>query len=205
MMKPMKSTLPLAMRLVTTPDPNQSSRLPLVQAGVDHGKRGAQQQHATPIRLGEQLAIDVLVGGTEPGQQRHDHGDRGVLPIDPLPAEVLNIEAHQRHAGVVNESQAECVNREPGKPPLHRQIAQHDHDRRRNEKTQQQAMDKVRDQQHLVIADEGDAERRSSIDQTRHDQHTAHTEYGGEPGDRGSDKDLGPGRNCAQPRALVKA
>jgi hypothetical protein len=103
------------------------------------------------------------------------------------------------------KARRKCVNREAGKPPPHRQIAQHDHDRRWNENTQQQAMDKVRDQQHLVIADEGDAERRSGIDQARHDQHTAHTEYGGEPGDRGSDKDLGPGRNRVQPRALVKA
>jgi hypothetical protein len=176
----------------------------LIEAGVDQGKAGAQEQHASPIGVGEQLAIDAFAGRAQPYQQRHEHGDHRVLPIEPLPAEVLHVEAHERHADVVREGQSEGVGREAGNPPPHRQIVKDDHDRRRDEDAQQQSMNEVQGQEQLVIANEGNDDRRDGIDQGRPNEHTAHAKCRGEQGNCRGDENLRRGRRRAQPGPLVE-
>ena len=68
----------------------------LVEPGIDHRNRAAEQQHAAPIGVAQQRAVDRLGGGAEIHHQRHQRRQHDTLPIQPLPTEMLDIEADQR-------------------------------------------------------------------------------------------------------------
>ncbi|CKZ10390.1 Uncharacterised protein [Mycobacterium tuberculosis] len=40
----------------------------LIEAGIDHGNAGSEQQHAAPVRGFEQLPVDRVARGTEVNQ-----------------------------------------------------------------------------------------------------------------------------------------
>jgi len=122
-----------------------------------------------------------------------------------VPANLVHVEAHQRHAGVAGEGQPEGIGCQADDPQMLRQIVQDDHDRRWDEDTEQKAANEVESQQQLVVAGEGNDQRRGDIKQARPDHYAAQAEDHGKPGDGGGDEDLRRGGSRCQPCPLVEA
>ena len=119
----------------------------LIEAGIDHRDGGAEQQHAAPVGVPQQVAVDRFVGRAEIDHQAHQRRDHHALPIQPLPSQMVDIEADQRGRGVEREPDPDRIDRDRRQPPFDRQIAQDDHQRRRHEGAEQHAMhDAERDQ-----------------------------------------------------------
>ncbi|MET4768490.1 hypothetical protein ABIA28_000704 [Bradyrhizobium elkanii] len=153
----------------------------------------------------QQVAIDRLVRRAEIDHQPHQRRDHHALPIQPLPAEMLDIEADQRARRIEREADADRIHRDRRQPPSDRQIAQDDHQRRRHEGAEQHAVGDAERDQHGVVAHERDGQRDHGIDQARNAEHAAQAEHGGKPGHGRRDEDLRADRSRREPGALVEA
>ena len=177
----------------------------LIETGVDHGDGRAEQQHSAPIRVPEQGPVDRFVRRTEIDHQSHQRRDHHALPVQPLPTQMIDIEADQRRTGIQREPDPDRIDRDRRQPPSDRQVAEDDHQRGRNEGAEQHAVHDAERDQRRVVAHQRDDQRDQCIDQARNAEHAAQAESGGEPGHRGCNEDLRADRRRRQPRALVEA
>ena len=177
----------------------------LVETGIDHRNRDAEQQHAAPVGVAQQVSIDRFAGGAEIDHQAHQRRDQHALPIDPLPAEIIDIEADQRARRIEREADADRIDRDGRQPPVDWQVPQNDHQRRRHEGAEQHAMHDAERHQRRVIVHERDHQRDQGIDQARNAEHAAHPEYGRKPRHRRCDQDLRADARGRKPGSLVEA
>ena len=177
----------------------------LIKAGIDHGDAGTEQQHAAPVGLLQQGPVDRLMRCAEIDQQPHQGGEDDALPVQPLPAQVVDIETDQRGAGVEREPDPDRIDRNRRQPPFDRQIAKNDHQGGGNEGAEQHAVDNAERDQRVVVTDERNHQRDRGIDQARNSQHAAQPERGCEPGHRRGDENLRAYSRGGEPGAFVEA
>ena len=176
----------------------------LVEAGIDHRDRGAEQQHAAPVGVPNQFAIDRLTRRAEIDHQPHQRRDHDALPIQPLPSPMLDIEADQRARRVERKADADRIDRDRRQPPADRQVSEHDHQRRRHEGPEQHAMHDGEHDQRREIVHERDHQRDHGVDQAGNAEHAAHAERGRKPRHRRRDEDLRADAGGREPGALVE-
>lgn len=177
----------------------------LVEPGIDHRDRGAEQQHAAPIGVAQQRAVHRLARCAQIDHQAHQRRDHDTLPVQPLPAEMVDVEADQRARRVQRKADADRVDRDRRQPPADRQVAEHDHQRRRYEGAEQQTMHDTERNQRRIIVHEGNDQRDRGVDQAGDPEHAPEPERRREPRHRGRDEDLRADAGGGEPGAFVEA
>jgi hypothetical protein len=160
--------------------------------------------NSAPIGLAQQRAIDRVAGRPEIDHQTHQWRDHHTLPVQPLPAEMVDIETDQRARRIKGEADADRVERNRRQPPADRQIAEHDHQRRRHEGAEQQAMHDAQRNQGRIVVHEGNDQRDERVDEAGNAQHTSQAEHGRKPRHRGRDEDLRADASGGEPGAFVE-
>ena len=176
----------------------------LIEAGINHRDGRAEQQHAAPVGIAQQLAIDRLPRRAEIDHQSHQRRDDHALPVQPLPSPMFDIEADQRRGGIQREPDTDGVDRDRRQPPSDRQVTKDDHQGSRHEGAEQQAVHDAEHDQRGVVVHERDHQRDQGVDQARNAKHAAQPEHRRKPCDRGRDENLRADAGSREPGALVK-
>ncbi len=177
----------------------------LIEAGIDHRDAGTEQQHAAPVGILKQGAVDRLARRSEIDHQSHQRRHHDALPVQPLPTEMFDIEADRRGRGVECEPDPDRIQRDRRQPPFDRQVAEDDHQGGGNEGAEQEAVHDAERDQRRVIVHERHHQRDQGIEQAGNAEHAAQPEHGGEPRHRRRDADLRADRRGGKPGALVEA
>ena len=83
-----------------------------------------------------------------PQAQRHDQGERYVLPEDPMPGGMLDVPPLERGRDVERQLEIQRVDRDAERPVLRRRVQQDEPERQRNEASRGQAAEKLHGEEH---------------------------------------------------------